>query len=645
MIEKMKFISLTGPKDDIDRVAAKYLSKYEIHLENALTELKDVKNLVPFEGADPYKDLLGTISSYVSQLDGKADGVKPARVTLDEARALAARVADAMAELDTERKAKEALMKSLETDMGTLAPYVDLPEDFSELLSYHFVDFRFGKMPRDFYRKFKDYVYENFDTIFYKCKSDERFVYGIYFAPLSEVHKIDAVYSSMHFERTYIPQGYQGTPAAVYAKLKREYDDAAKELNDIKEEISSGLADEAPNLLGAKKLLTELSGDFGIRRMAAVLKTRTDEYYIICGWMGADEYPSFQKAIDGDEKVVCVAENPEDTAATPPTKLKNPKLFKPYEMYVEMYGLPNYKELDPTIFIAITYSFIFGAMFGDWGQGLVLLILGSLLYKTKKKPLFGIIACAGVFSTFFGFMFGSFFGFENVTPALWLRPKDAKITLPGIGSINTVLVVAIVFGMFLILATMILNIINSKRLGDKESELFGTNSLTGFIFYTGVIIFIFCAFTNHRSALGAAFIIIFFVIPLVIMFLKEPLALKLTHKEPAEKTGVGMFIVESFFEMFETLLSFFSNTLSFVRIGAFAVSHAAMMEVVLMLAGATNGGNPNWVVIVLGNIFVMGMEGLIVGIQVLRLEYYEMFSRFYHGDGKAWKPFRSKKAS
>ena len=100
-----------------------------------------------------------------------------------------------------------------------------------------------------------------------------------------------------------------------------------------------------------------------------------------------------------------------------------------------------------------------------------------------------------------------------------------------------------------------------------------------------------------------------------------------------------MFFVQSFFELFEVLLSYLSNTLSFLRIGAFAVSHAAMMEVVLMLAGATNGGSPNWIVVVLGNIFVCAMEGLIVGIQVLRLEYYEIFSRFYAGNGREFQPF------
>ena len=102
-----------------------------------------------------------------------------------------------------------------------------------------------------------------------------------------------------------------------------------------------------------------------------------------------------------------------------------------------------------------------------------------------------------------------------------------------------------------------------------------------------------------------------------------------------------MFFVQEFFELFETLLSYFSNTLSFVRIGAFAVSHGAMMGVVMMLSGAEEG-HINCAVIVFGNLFVCLMEGLIVGIQVLRLEYYEIFSRFYQGGGTEFRPYRHK---
>ena len=129
-----------------------------------------------------------------------------------------------------------------------------------------------------------------------------------------------------------------------------------------------------------------------------------------------------------------------------------------------------------------------------------------------------------------------------------------------------------------------------------------------------------------------------FGVPLLLILFKEPLTKKIQKRADKMEESKAMFLVQGFFELFETLLSYFSNTLSFVRIGAFAVSHAAMMEVVLMLAGAEEG-NPNWIVIILGNLFVCGMEGLIVGIQVLRLEYYEMFSRFYKGSGRKFEPY------
>jgi V/A-type H+-transporting ATPase subunit I len=103
-----------------------------------------------------------------------------------------------------------------------------------------------------------------------------------------------------------------------------------------------------------------------------------------------------------------------------------------------------------------------------------------------------------------------------------------------------------------------------------------------------------------------------------------------------------MFFVESTFELFEVLLSYLTNTISFLRVGAFALSHAAMMGVVMLLAGAETS-DPNMVTLIIGNIIVAVMEGLVVGIQVLRLEYYEMFSRFYKGTGKEFKPYKGKK--
>ena len=305
-----------------------------------------------------------------------------------------------------------------------------------------------------------------------------------------------------------------------------------------------------------------------------------------------------------------------------------------------MYGLPSHDEMDPTIFVALTYTFIFGAMFGDVGQGLCLFIGGGLLYKIKKWNLAGIISVAGIFSTFFGFMFGSFFGFEGtIIKPMWLSPMHAMMKLPFVGQLNTVFIVAVAFGMALILLAMVFQIINAKKRGDKENLFFSPNGVAGLVFYGFLVLTIVLYMTGHKTP-GNIMMIIFLGIPVIMFLLKEPLGQLVEGKKPKAEGGVGMFLVQGFFELFETMLSFFSNTISFVRIGAFAVSHAAMMEVVLMLGGRIIGaGNPNWIIIVLGNIIVCGLEGLVVGIQVLRLEYYEMFSRFYTGSGREFHPY------
>ncbi len=644
MIVKMNLISLTGPVRDIDRVVERYLSKYEIHLENAMTELGNVRNLMPFKETNPYRDPLAKIEEYADLLKDAGVQASETEVSAEQAAELTAKLDEEMQELKGRKAYLKEEKKKLKQRAELIEPFRPLPSKIETILSYQFVEFRFGKIPKDFYEKLNNYVYDNFDTVFYPCKTDERYVWGIYFVPRSEAHKIDAVYSSMHFERLYIPAECKGTPEEAYQNTLQQIQDLDRQIAETEAEMQDLLKADGPQLLAARQHLAVLSENYDIRKMAARVYHKNDEYYILCGWMSEKDVAQLKREIADDDMVVLVAEDAEqnDSSLVPPTKLKNPALFRPYEMYVSMYGLPNYREIDPTVFIALTYSFIFGAMYGDWGQGLCLLIGGFLLYHFKHVRLAGIISCAGFFSTVFGFLFGSFFGFEDVPfKAIWLQPKEAKVTLPGIGSINTVLVCAVVFGMFLILVSMILNIINSKRLGDRENMLFGTNSITGFVFYLGVTAAVFTAFGAGSMKIGAAFIIIFFVIPLILMFLKEPLTNKINQKKELIEGGAGMFVVQGFFEMFETMLSFFSNTLSFVRIGAFAVSHAAMMQVVLMLANAESG-NPNWAVVILGNLFVMGMEGLIVGIQVLRLEYYEMFSRFYRGDGKEFKSFFQK---
>lgn len=638
MIEKMKFLSITGPKADIDRMTETYLSKYEIHLENALSELTEVANLSPFLEINPYKEALSTIDSFYEQLEDPSQ-ISPELMDIEKAIKTVRAVQDGFRRLEEEKSRLQSEHAEILDPLKIIRPFKNLNFDVSEILNFKYIHYRFGRIEKQYLQKFEKYIYDNLDTLFIKCGEDEMYVYGVYFVPEHQAHKVHAVYSSMHFERIFIPNEYHGTAAEAFEKLDTRHREIHKALDANKEASRKFLQDNSTKIVSAKAALDACSSSFDIRKLAACTPGDTNTFYILCGWMTEKDALAFRNDIQNDEKIFCLMEDQKAPATQkPPTKLRNPKLFKPFEMYVKMYGLPAYNEMDPTWFVAITYSFIFGAMFGDVGQGLVLFLGGLFLYKTKKMDLAGIISCAGVFSVFFGFMYGSFFGFEDVLKAIWLKPMNQMMDVPLVGRLNAVFVIAIGFGMFIILICMVFNIINSIRRGDTEKTWFDSNAVAGLVFYGSIVLTI-GLFISGKKLPAAAILVIMFGVPLLLMFLKEPLTNLVEKKSEILPEQKGMFFVQSFFELFEVLLSYLSNTLSFLRIGAFAVSHAAMMEVVLMLAGAANGGSPNWIVVVLGNIFVCAMEGLIVGIQVLRLEYYEIFSRFYAGNGREFKPF------
>lgn len=642
MIEKMKFLSVTGPKDDIDRVIDQYLSKYDIQLENALSELKTVKDLRPYMESNPYKDVYQRSGEILSSLGQSAPLTTSRQLSVEEAVAIVQELDSQIKELSARKEELTTEMETLQTSLDKVNHFTGLDYDLSAILQFKYIKFRFGRIARDYYDKFFNYVYDTIDTVLYNCKEDEDYIWVVYFVPDTISDKVDAIYSSMHFERFFLPDEYEGTPTEAMKSLEDKIAEVNASISQIDNQINSILSTRKDDLIVANQRLTTFSNNFDVRKLAACTKQDVNTFYILCGWMTEKDAKAFQQEISGDDKAYCVVEDDHSNIISrPPTKLKNPRLFKPFEMFIDMYGLPSYNEIDPTILIGITYSILFGFMFGDVGQGLCLLVGGFLLFKTKKMSLAAIISCCGFFSTIFGFLFGSVFGFENIIEAAWLRPKEAMTQLPFIGNLNTVFIVAIALGMGIIIMTMVLNIINSVRSHDAEKAYFDTNGVAGLVFYGSIVVTVVLYMTENPLP-ATIVLVVMFAVPLLVVFLKEPLTAMIEKKAEIMPKEKGMFFVQGFFEMFEVLLSYFSNTLSFVRVGAFAVSHAAMMEVVLMLAGAEAGGSPNWLVVILGNVFVCGMEGLIVGIQVLRLEYYELFSRFYRGTGRAFKPYGKK---
>ena len=202
MIEKMQFLTITGPKDDIDRVMALYLSKYEIHLENALSELSSVHDLKPFVQLNPYKDALSKAETIIEKL-GDTSRIATHDMTLEEASSIVNQAYHTVEDLSLDKKKLTEQKEKLAKDLEVIEPFRMLDYDLNKILSFKFVKFRFGKISHEYYNKFSKYVYENLNTVFIECDRDENYVWGVYFVPASSADQVDAVFTSLHFDRIY----------------------------------------------------------------------------------------------------------------------------------------------------------------------------------------------------------------------------------------------------------------------------------------------------------------------------------------------------------------------------------------------------------------------------------------------------------
>lgn len=642
MIAKMKFVNITGPKGDIDRMTQKYLLRYPIHLENALSELGDSHTLTPFIEENPYKETVAILKD-MAQLVNHGDpdtltvsrDASDARTTLENAKALIAAIREKSSQLSAAKKELEEKEQHYVKLLAQIGPFCGIRFPISKILEFKFIKFRFGRIALNYYDTFSKYVYDNLNTIFYESSRDANYVWGVYFAPQSTFAKVDAIFASMHFERIKISGELTGTPAQSYEATEKALSDVRQQITQCSLDLSNIYYERRHEINEAYAILKGVAENFDIRKKAACTQAHEEVFYILCGWMEAKEAKGLEAEIAQDKDVdILIEDNYQSPTASPPTRLSNRGIFKPFQMFVTMYGLPAYNELDPTKFVALTYAFMFGVMFGDVGQGACLVIGGYLLYRLKHMNIAGIISFCGLFSVFFGFMYGSLFGFEHVIPTLWMKPMASE-------NIMTTLILAVCFGVGLIIAAMIIQIINSIRQKNPGSALVGTNGLTGLIFYIAVI---YIVVTKLIPAMGPtrfmALLVALIIICLFAIAFAEPIQAKINRQKFRLHEGPVMFVTESIFELVEILLSFLTNSVSFIRVGAFALSHAGMMSVVMMLSNIENTTTPVGIIIVIfGNILISALEGLIVGIQVLRLEYYEMFSRFYSGTGREFKPY------
>ncbi|MDD4159713.1 MAG: V-type ATPase 116kDa subunit family protein [Synergistaceae bacterium] len=406
-----------------------------------------------------------------------------------------------------------------------------------------------------------------------------------------------------------------------------------------------GLAKAAKDMLREHRSDYELlySQLYTMQRVYDVCKGRGEVsgMFVLSGWIPVDTLANIKKTIETEAPMTTVMiEETKDISYSGirvPTLLQNSPFFRAFQDIVSMYSLPSYGEIDPSPIVAISFILFFGFMFGDIGHGLMI-FLGSvfMVKRGMMKRSFGqVIKSAAVSSMVFGALYGSIFGMENIIPALWLSPMHDT---------NKLLIVAICLGVFMISLGLILNMIKQYRARDFGRLLFDGQGMAGLMLYWTMAALAAIYMTGTKIPEIAADIMWAGIgIMMLLMIFRDILARYLLHQKDSE----GESVVLNLFEIMHSLMSFVSNTASFVRLAAFALNHVGLSMAVIMLSEMVHslpgGIVMKGIILIIGNIVIVCLEGLIVFIQTLRLEYYEFFGKFYKGGGSEFKPVSWKK--
>lgn len=504
--------------------------------------------------------------------------------------------------------------------------------DFKKLYDLEYFKVKFGTLTKENMERLTK-NYENiYAAILHIGKKGHNEIYLVISLKELEI-ETDRILRSVYFEEVPLLEDYLDTPKNMLDKLDER-------LMFINQEIE-GLqlrANEYDQKYGDRLMVcyAQLMLELKIEQMKKQLAV-TSNYVYISGWIAESDVEDVENLLGqhGDQIVYGYRDQNEVEKLATPTKLKNHWLFKPFENLVHMYGTPSYKEADPTIFVGLAYMFLFGAMFGDIGQGMLLFLAGFLVAK-KHSDYGGILKRIGLTSIFFGFVYDSFFGYEHFISSFFSESLEKKLFIRPIENINLMLIFGVVVGLMFLAISYGYSIYNKLKQHDLKEGLFGRNGIVGVILFASVLLLVAESFLG--LALPGTLLKIIIALCIVLMIIREPLANTILRHKPLYHETVSEYYVESGFELIETFLGMLSNTLSFIRVGAFALNHVGLFmafHTIAHLIGSLAGEIGMFIV---GNALVIALEGLIVLIQGLRLVYYEMFSKYYAGDGILFTP-------
>jgi V/A-type H+/Na+-transporting ATPase subunit I len=413
-----------------------------------------------------------------------------------------------------------------------------------------------------------------------------------------------------------------------------------------------------------KEALLQLWKEIRIRELSGTISGtygKTAKTFIFSGWVPADYEKKLDTGIRKASGNRCYLEwrtplsgENKDLPRQVPVIMNNPSWLRPFEKLVTNYAVPAYGTVDPTIFVALFYCAMFGLMFGDVGHGLVVFLIGfagrlkgeKSGRKDREHFLFPLFRWCGVSAMIAGLLFGSWFGFQ-LFPPLWFDYHGIVNGHQAAGSVKTItdiLLITIYFGIIVIALGLLLNWYNRLVRRDWIGLILDKGGLVGgWMYAAGTWAAFRFVRSGYRELPDSALLAMLLGVPALLMGLKPVLEWRYYHKRErfTAMTAVNL-LMEWIVELLEVFSGYLSNTLSFMRVAGLGIAHVSLVTAFFQIAdmAAGPGGYSLWsiIILILGHALIIGLEGLSAGIQSLRLNYYEFFSRYFDGSGRAYAP-------
>jgi V/A-type H+-transporting ATPase subunit I len=642
-------------KEDIHSVLA-YLGKLgEFQFQDDLNNKEDEHGDDP-NRLNPDAELFAKLEQARASLDiPDLDGYKEKlAIPTDADYDSAIKLIDGVEELHKHEVEKTERAKRVSDAYTEALAFANLKVSYSELENLTFLTMRIGKIdPANF-----DDLQFNIGNraVIVQLGDDKSRIMAA--CPKKARFALDSELKKFGFVALDVPKDFKGVPDDVLITLNGDKMASEKEVEEIQHERKNFAETH-------KEILYHLLQVYSVGSQVHAVENKlesTQLVYRITGWIPAYEVRDVTKQIESlthdrtgireylPEEVPSIVSGSEKV----PVQLKHGKLVGSFERVIFSYGSPLYGTVDPTPFVAIFFTLLFGIMFGDAGQGLVFLLIGILMACkvvkvggwNKFAPVFMSL---GVASMLMGLLTGEFFAsnavlrpFERWVTGLFGTPRDQILQMMPSSDPAAIKRMFIFFGFSVAVGFVIntvglvINIINQFMLHHPGKAIFGKTGISGSCFFWYIVVMaVRIAFFHHTIA---AYDWIVIAVTLVATALGSPLSRLVDGERPVLENGLGTAIIEAMVEVLEVVSSYLSNTVSFLRVGAFALAHAVLGFIIETMVGIANpvGGI---LISIAGNAVVIVLEGMIVAIQVIRLQYYEFFSKFFNETGREFKPF------